>query len=102
MIVGVPKEIYPDERRVALVPAVIPNLKKAGMEIVVEAGAGIAAGYPDAEYAEKGARLIESRRELFEIADIIVQFLCYGANDKTGSADLALMSKGQVVLGFVR
>jgi len=102
MIVGVPKEIYPDERRVALVPAVIPNLKKAGMEIVVEAGAGIAAGYPDAEYAEKGARLIESRRELFETADIIVQFLCYGANDKTGSADLALMSKGQVVLGFVR
>src|SRR5271169_403268 len=102
MIVGVPKEIYPDERRVALVPAVIPNLKKAGMEIVVEAGAGIAAGYPDAEYAEKGARLIESRRELFETADIIVQFLCYGANDKTGSADLALMRKGQVVLGFVR
>src|ERR1700739_2997477 len=102
MILGIPREIYPKERRVALVPAVIPSLKKAGLEVVVEAGAGIHAGYPDAEYVEKGARLIESRAELFQTADIIVQFLCHGANDKTGSADLPLMRKGQVVLGFLR
>jgi H+-translocating NAD(P) transhydrogenase subunit alpha len=102
MIVGVPKEIYPKERRVALVPTVIPNLKKAGLEIVVETGSGIAAGYPDAEYVEKGARLMGGRAELFQTADIIVQFLCYGANDKTGSADLPLMKKGQVVMGFLR
>lgn len=102
MIVGVPKEIYPNERRVALVPTVIPNLKKSGLDIVIEAGAGIAAGYPDAEYAEKGARLIASRAEIFQTADIIVQFLVHGANDKTGSEDLPLMRKGQVVVGFVR
>jgi NAD(P) transhydrogenase subunit alpha len=102
MIVGVPSEIYPKEKRVGLVPAVIPSLKKAGLEVVVEAGAGIQAGYPDAEYVEKGARLMESRAELFQAADIIVQFLCYGANDKTGNADLPLMKKGQVVLGFLR
>jgi NAD(P) transhydrogenase subunit alpha len=102
MIVGVPREIYPKERRVALVPAVIPNLKKAGLEVVIEAGAGIQAGYPDAEYVEKGARLIGDRAELFRTADIIVQFLCYGANDKNGDADLALMKKGQAVLGFLR
>jgi NAD(P) transhydrogenase subunit alpha len=102
MIVGVPKEIYPKERRVALVPAVIPNLKKAGLDVVVEAAAGIGAGYPDAEYAEKGARLAANRAEVFQTADIVAQFLCHGANDKTGSADLPLMRKGQVVLGFVR
>jgi len=102
MIVGVPREIYPREKRVGLVPAVIPSLTKAGLEVVVEAGAGIQAGYPDAEYAEKGARLMEDRTDLFRTADIIVQFLCYGANDKTGNADLPLMKKGQVVLGFLR
>lgn len=102
MIVGVPKEIYPKERRVALVPAVIPALKKSGLEVIVEAGAGIGAGYPDAEYSEKGAQLIPNRAELFQKADIVVQFLCHGANDKTGSSDLSLMRKGQVLLGFLR
>jgi H+-translocating NAD(P) transhydrogenase subunit alpha len=102
MIVGVPKETYPKERRVALVPAVIPTLKKSGLEVLVEAGAGIEAGYPDAEYTEKGAQLVSSRVEVFQKADIVVQFLCHGANDKTGSADLPLMRKGQALLGFVR
>jgi len=102
MIVAVPKESYPKERRVGLVPAVIPNLTKAGLDVVVEAGAGTLAGYPDAEYVEKGARMVESRSELFKTADIIVQFLCHGANDKTGKEDLALMRKGQVLVGFVR
>ena len=102
MIVGVPKEIYPEERRVALVPAVIPNLKKAGMDVVVETGAGLGAGYPDGEYAEKGARLVEKREEVFATADIIVQFLVHGANDKTGQADLPLLRKGQALVGFLR
>src|SRR6201981_4084501 len=102
MIVGVPKEIYPGERRVALVPAVIPNLKKAGLEVHVEAGGGLQAGYPDSEYAAKGAKLVTSRAEIFESADIVVQFLCHGANDKNGREDLPLMRKGQVLVGFVR
>jgi NAD(P) transhydrogenase subunit alpha len=102
MIVGVPKEIYPGERRVALVPAVIPNLKKAGLDVVIETGAGVAAGYPDADYADKGARLVEKREEVFANADIIVQFLVYGANDKTGQVDLPLLRKGQALVGFLR
>ena len=102
MIVGVPKEIYPNERRVALAPAVIPNLKKAGLDVMVEAGAGTKAGYPDSEYVEKGARLIESRAEIFQTADIIVQFLCHGANDKNGAEDLPLLRPGQVLVGFLR
>ena len=102
MIVGVPREGYPGERRVALVPAVLPNLKKAGLEVLVEAGAGQAAGYLDAEYLEKGAKLAASREEVFASADMIVQFLCHGANDKTGSADLPLLRKGQALVGFLR
>ena len=102
MIVGVPRESYPGERRVALVPMVIPNLAKAGMDVVVEAGAGVAAGYPDAEYTAKGAKLMEQRAEVFRVADIIVQVLCYGSNDKTGKADVPLYHRDQVLIGFLR
>jgi len=102
MIVGVPRESYPGERRVALVPMVIPNLAKAGMDVVVEAGAGVAAGYPDAEYSAKGAKLMEQRAEVFRVADIIVQVLCYGSNDKTGKADVPLYHRDQVLIGFLR
>src|SRR5260370_853965 len=68
MIVGVPRETFPGERRVALVPAVIPTLAKAGLQVVVEAGAGIEAGYPDADYAAKGAKILADRAEVFRAA----------------------------------
>src|SRR5918912_228602 len=57
MIVGVPKETAANERRVALVPDLVPKLVRAGLEVVVQAGAGVAAGFPDAAYAAQGARL---------------------------------------------
>ena len=102
MIVGVPRESFPGERRVALVPAAIPNLIKTGLEVVVEAGAGAAAGYPDADYTAKGAKIAADRAEVFRAADIVVQILCYGSNDKTGKADLPLFRNGQLLIGFLR
>ena len=102
MIIGVPKEIFPGERRVALVPIVVPTLAKAGLETLVEAGAGTSAGYPDAEYAAKGATIIPDRAQVFKRADIIVQVLCHGSNDRTGRADLRLLRSGQVLIGFLR
>ena len=102
MIVGVPRESFPGEWRVALVPAVIPVLAKAGLEVVVQAGAGIAAGYPDAEYIAKGAKIIADRAEVFRVADIVVQILCYGSNDQTGKADLPLFKRDQILIGFLR
>ncbi len=102
MLVGVPREIFPGERRVALVPAVIPNLKKAGLDVILEAGAGVEAGYPDAEYAAKGATLAVDRADVFAKADIILQVLSYGSNDRTGKQDLPLLRRGQVLIGFLR
>ena len=102
MIVGVPRETFPGERRVALVPAAIPNLMKAGLEVVVEAGAGAGAGYPDADYTAKGAKIAADRAEVFRAADMVVQILCYGSNDKTGKADVPLFRRGQVLIGFLR
>src|SRR5207302_908563 len=102
MIVGVPRESFPDERRVALVPLVVPNLTKAGFEVVIEAGAGSSAGYPDGEYAAKGAKIVTSRADVFRAADIVVQVLCYGSYDKTGKADVPPYRKGPVLIGFLR
>jgi len=102
MIVGVPREIYPGERRVAIVPAAVPILTKGGFEVVVQAGAGNEAGYPDASYTAKGAKVVADRAEVFRLSDIVVQVLCYGSNDKTGEADLPLLRRDQVLVGFLR
>jgi NAD(P) transhydrogenase subunit alpha len=102
VIIGVPKESYPGERRVALVPLVVPNLLKAGLEVVIEKSAGVEAGYPDAFYIEKGAKILPDRAAVFANADIVVQVLCYGSNDVTGKTDLSLMRRGQVLIGFLR
>ena len=102
MVIGVPRESFPGERRVALVPAAIPNLAKAGFEVTVEAGAGTAAGYLDTDYTAKGARIAPTRAEVFRAADVVAQVLCHGSNDRTGAADLPLLRAGQTVVGFVR
>src|ERR1035437_9966368 len=102
MIVGVPKESFPRERRVALVPGVIPSLLKAGFQVLVEAGAGANAGYPDADFQQKGAQLSASRADVFKSADIMVQVLSHGSNDVAGGADLPLFRPGQMVIGFLR
>ena len=102
MIVGVPKESFPGERRVALVPLVVPILAKAGMEVLVEKGAGAEAGYPDAAYTDKGAKIAPDRSAVFAQADIITQVLCYGSNDRTGKADIPLLRRNQLLIGFLR
>src|SRR5215470_9032397 len=102
MIIGVTKESYPGERRVALVPGVIPNLVRAGFEVLVETAAGAEAGYPDILYVERGAQILPDPGAVFSRADIIVQVLCYGSNDITGKADLPLLRRQQVLIGFLR
>lgn len=102
MIVGVPKESFPGERRVALVPMVVPTLAKAGLEVIVEEGAGVQAGYPDAAYTDKGAKIAAGRAAVFGTADIVAQVLCYGSNERVGRADLPLMRRGQALIGFLR
>ena len=102
MIIGVPREGFPGERRVGLVPSVVPTLRKAGLEVVVQSGAGNEAGYPDADYVAAGARILPDRAEVFAAADVLIQVLCYGSNDRTGEAELPLLRAGQVLIGFLR
>ncbi|WP_428261996.1 Re/Si-specific NAD(P)(+) transhydrogenase subunit alpha [Haliangium sp.] len=99
MIVGVPKETLPGERRVALIPAVIASLGRADIKVHVEAGAGVEAGYPDQEYEKAGAVIVADRAKLFAESDVITQVNTYAINHEAGRADLELMRDGLVVIG---
>ncbi len=99
MIVGVPKETFPDESRVALIPQAVPSLTKAGFEILVESGAGEMAGFPDSEYSDKGAKVVKGRDKIFSKSKIVLQVRGYGANLKKGKVDLKLFKEDQIVVG---
>ncbi len=98
--IGIPRETYPGEKRVAMVPRAMDVLAKSGVEFLVEAGAGVASGTPDKEYADKGVRVVSSRAELFKEAEVIVQVRTLGANPEAGAADVGLLRAGQVVIGY--
>jgi len=100
MIIGVPKETHPGERRVALVPGVLPALLKAGLEVLIEPGAGLEAGYPDDSYRDKKGKVAANRADLFRMADVILQVRGFGTNTEAGRADLELLKRDQILIGF--
>lgn len=104
MKVAVLKETFPGENRVALVPAHIAPLKKANLEVIVERGAGVAAGFPDEQYQQAGATLIDSRAEAIAQADIVVAVRAFGGNLGIGAAAASAPSDtlraGQTWIGF--
>jgi len=93
MIASVPKEAVPGERRVALVPDLVPRLAKAGLEVIVEAGAGVAAGFLDRDYAENGARI---EQEVIEKADILLKV------QPPAAVEIARMREGLTLIGFLQ
>jgi len=101
LIIGVPKETAPGERRVAMVPRAFAALLKSGAELLVEPGAGEASGYPDADYVEKGARLAAGRDELFAASDVLLFVRTPGTwQQAPADPDLARLRPGQVLIGF--
>jgi NAD(P) transhydrogenase subunit alpha len=92
MRVGIPKETWPGETRVAIIPAAVPGLLKAGLDVAVEAGAGAAAGFPDEMYRTQGATLV-GRSDLFKSSDIVLQV-------RALPADSSSLRPGQTVIGF--
>ena len=100
MIVGVPRETFPGERRVALVPGTVPALTQAGFEVIVETDAGRAAGFLDAAYSEQGARVVSERDAVFSESDLLLQVRCVGAAGDAGAVDLPRFHTGQIAIGF--
>jgi H+-translocating NAD(P) transhydrogenase subunit alpha len=99
IVIGVPTETYPDERRVALTPKSCDALKKLGASVLIQQGAGIAAGFPDSSYEAKGARAA-ARDEVFRDAQILAMVRTLGANPEAGRADLPHFRPRQLVVGL--
>jgi len=99
IVVGVPKETFPGERRVALIADIVPSMVKSGAEVLVESGAGVAAGITDESYTRKGAK-IATRDEIFAKSEVVFQVRTFGANPAAGRADLGAMRPGQIVIGM--
>ena len=99
LTIGIATETYPGERRVAVAPDSAGALGREGMQILVQAGAGNEAGFPDAAYSEREAVIASSRAEVFERADVLLQVRTHGANPDNDE-DLALLRSGQVVIGM--
>lgn len=95
MIIGVPKEIKEQEYRVALLPSGAYQLIKRGQEVLVERGAGLGAGYPDAEYEQAGAKMTDSHREIFERANLIVKV------KEPLPAEFELLHHGQILFTYL-
>src|SRR5881396_2744204 len=98
MLVGVPRETFPNERRVALTPQAVATLVSAGLEVVIESGAGEEAGLPDQLYQEKGAKG-GSRGDTLG-ADVVLVVRAAGAAGEVGRSDLSSFRSGQGVIGF--
>jgi NAD(P) transhydrogenase subunit alpha len=92
MRVGVPRETWPGERRVALVPASVTALKKAGLDVIVEQDAGADAGFPSSAYEAAGAA-IAPRRDVFATADVLLQV-------RSTPPDTSNLRRGQAAIGF--
>ncbi len=101
MIVGIPRETFPGEKRVAIIPSVVPFLIKAKLEVSIESGAGDAAGFPNNMYMEKGARIVKERAELFRSAEIILQVRGLGANPDAGRSDLDFLRPDQIIIALL-
>ncbi len=101
MIVAVPREIVPGECRVALVPETVGRLVKSGYEVVVEAGAGEAAGFTDAAYADAGASIEDDARALFGKADLVAKVQRPSRRESLGLSETELMRSGAGVISYL-
>ena len=95
MIIGVPKEIKEQERRIALVPSAAEQLTKRGHTVLVEKNGGIGSGYPDEEYKKAGAEIVDLAQDVFARADMIVKV------KEPLPAEFPLLRKGQILFTYL-
>ncbi len=101
MIIGIPKEIHPQERRVAATPETVAQLRKLGFDLMVEAGAGAAADFSDDAYRDQGAEILQDARELWSKSQILLKVRAPEFSSVLGVDEVALLNPGAYLISFV-
>jgi NAD(P) transhydrogenase subunit alpha len=101
MIIGVPKEILPEERRVAALPETVKRFVELGFEVIVEAGAGRGVFRSDADYIAAGARIVPTAPALFEAADVVLKVKQPHFNETVGRHETELLRAGGMLITFL-
>ena len=102
MKVGVPKEVRPNERRVALVPESVAKLTAAGLEVIVQEGAGMGAHHADAAYRNAGASLVADAAALYEAADTIVKVQRPTFGDEADTTEVSMLRPDVVLISILQ
>lgn len=101
MLIGIPREIYPGEKRVATTPAVVKDLVKLGYDVAVESEAGSGASFDDEAYVAAGARVEPDTRKLWEDADILLKVHAPRENPELEIDEAELLSAGKLLISFI-
>src|SRR6478672_3016736 len=102
MLIGVPREIASGEKRVALVPEVVPQLVRVGHRVIVERDAGMRAGFTDEAYSAAGAGIVDSAQEIYSEAQMILKVQRPGRDENSGEAELDMLKEGTVLIGLLQ
>jgi NAD(P) transhydrogenase subunit alpha len=100
MLIGVPREIASGERRVALVPEVVPQLTRAGHRVVVERDAGLRAGFTDDAYRAAGCEIVDTPEEVYSKSQMILKVQRPGRAESSGEAELDMLNEGTILIGL--
>ena len=100
MIIGVPKEILKNEKRVAVIPTTVKEYIKKGIKVIIETNAGAGSFISDSEYESVGAKIIDDVKELFSKSDLILKVNSPLMNEKIGIHEAEMIKNGSAFVSF--
>ncbi len=101
MKIGIPKEVHPEERRVAAVPGTVVKLKKLGFDVLIESGAGIAAKFTDEAYEEVGATIVSDVKSIWSDSDIVMKVRAPEKHPKLKKNEIELLKEGGTLISLI-
>ena len=101
MKIGIPKEIHPEEKRVAATPETVEWLQKLGFSVAIESGAGATANFSDESYQEAGVKVLEDTRALWGASDIILKVRAPEPHSRLGVHESELLKEGSYLISFI-